>query len=150
MPELRGLLVTLTSVLLEVLVEPASDRLLMGGTANLTERALDFPAIRPVLEALEEQVVLLRLLDQSVATSEVLVRIGNETLHEGLATTAVVTSGYGVRGSRAGRCRRARPAADGLRAHDGPGGGRGPLRRHVARKSADRTLRLALLDSECQ
>jgi heat-inducible transcriptional repressor len=101
-PELRGLLVTLTSVLLEVLVEPASDRLLMGGTANLTERALDFPAIRPVLEALEEQVVLLRLLDQSVATSEVLVRIGNETLHEGLATTAVVTSGYGVRGAALG------------------------------------------------
>ena len=101
-PELRGLLVTLTSVLLEVLVEPTSDRILLGGTANLTERALDFPAIRPVLEALEEQVVLLRLLDQSVTSSRVVVSIGNETQHEGLATAAVVASGYGVRGAALG------------------------------------------------
>jgi heat-inducible transcriptional repressor len=101
-PELRGLLVTLTSVLLEVLVERGTDRILLGGTANLTERALDFPAIRPVLEALEEQVVLLRLLDQSVSSSRVVVAIGNETQHEGLATTAVVSSGYGVRGSALG------------------------------------------------
>ena len=102
-PELRGLLVTLTSVLLELLVEPSSDRLLLGGTANLTERSLDFPAIRPVLEALEEQVVLLRLLDASVLNShKVVVAIGNETQHEGLASTSVVSTGYGVRGSTLG------------------------------------------------
>ena len=101
-PELRGLLVTLTTVLLEVLVEPSSDRILLGGTANLTERSLDFPAIRPVLEALEEQVVLLRLLDESVATSKIVVAIGNETMHEGLAATSVVSTGYGVRGSALG------------------------------------------------
>ena len=101
-PELRGLLVTLTTVLLEVLVEPSSDRILLGGTANLTERTLDFPAIRPVLEALEEQVVLLRLLDESVASSKIVVAIGNETQHVGLATTAVVSSGYGVRGAALG------------------------------------------------
>jgi heat-inducible transcriptional repressor len=100
--ELRGMLATLTSVLLEVLVEPSSDRILLGGTANLTERSLDFPAIRPVLEALEEQVVLLRLLDQSIASSRVFVSIGNETQHEGLATAAVVASGYGVRGAALG------------------------------------------------
>jgi heat-inducible transcriptional repressor len=101
-PELRGLIVTLTTVLLEVLVEPSADRILLGGTANLTERALDFPAIRPVLEALEEQVVLLRLLDESVASSKIVVAIGNETQHEGLATAAMVSSGYGVRGSALG------------------------------------------------
>jgi heat-inducible transcriptional repressor len=101
-PELRGLLATLTSVLLEVLVEPSSDRIVLGGTANLTERTLDFPAIRPVLEALEEQVVLLRLLDQSTASSKIVVAIGNETQHEGLAGTAVVSTGYGVRGSALG------------------------------------------------
>jgi heat-inducible transcriptional repressor len=101
-PELRGLLATLTSVLLEVLVEHASDRILLGGTANLTERTLDFPAIRPVLEALEEQVVLLRLLDQSLSSSKIVVAIGNETRHEGLVTTSVVTGGYGVRGSALG------------------------------------------------
>ena len=101
-PELRGLLATLTTVLLETLVESHSDRIVLGGTANLTENALDFPAIRPVLEALEEQVVLLRLLDQSVATSQVVVRIGNETQHEGLVGAAVVTSGYSARGSQLG------------------------------------------------
>jgi heat-inducible transcriptional repressor len=88
--------------LLEVLVEQHNDRIVLGGTANLTEHSLDFPAIRPVLEALEEQVVLLRLLDQSVATSQVVVRIGNENEHEGLLSTSVVTSGYGMRGAAVG------------------------------------------------
>jgi heat-inducible transcriptional repressor len=93
---------TLTSVLLETLVETHSDRIVLGGTANLTENALDFPAIRPVLEALEEQVVLLRLLDQSAATTKVVVRIGNETQHEGLSGASVVTSGYGPLGAALG------------------------------------------------
>ena len=101
-PALRGLLATLTAVLLEVLVEPCSDRMVLGGTANLSQQTLDFPAIRPVLEALEEQVVLLRLLDQSVSSSKVLVRIGNETQHEGLATASVVSTGYGVHGAAVG------------------------------------------------
>jgi heat-inducible transcriptional repressor len=99
LPALRGLLATLTTVLLEVLVEPSNDRILLGGTANLSEQTLDFPAIRPVLEALEEQVVLLRLLDQSVSSTKVLVRIGNETQHEGLAAASVVSTGYGLHGS---------------------------------------------------
>ena len=101
-PELRGLLSTLTSVLLETLFEQQSDRIVLGGTANLTDHALDFPAIRPVLEALEEQVVLLRLLDRSGATSQIVVRIGNENHHEGLLATSVVTSGYGARGAALG------------------------------------------------
>jgi heat-inducible transcriptional repressor len=101
-PQLRGLLATLTSVLLETLVETHSDRIVLGGTANLTENSLDFPAIRPVLEALEEQVVLLRLLDQSVGTTQVVVRIGNETQHKGLAAASVVSSGYGPRGAALG------------------------------------------------
>jgi heat-inducible transcriptional repressor len=101
-PELRGLLTTLSAVLLETLVEQHSDRIVLGGTANLTEHSLDFPAIRPVLEALEEQVVLLRLLDQSVATSSIVVRIGNEVQHEALTATSVITSGYGVGGPSLG------------------------------------------------
>jgi heat-inducible transcriptional repressor len=100
--KLRGLRATLTSVLLEVLVEPSNDRMLLGGTANLSQQTLDFPAIRPVLEALEEQVVLLRLLDQSMTSSKVVVRIGNETQHEGLAAASVVSTGYGVHGSAVG------------------------------------------------
>jgi heat-inducible transcriptional repressor len=101
-PPLRGLLTTLTTVLLETLVEPSTDRIVLGGTANLTEHALDFPAIRPVLEALEEQVVLLRLLDQSVSSSQIVVRIGNENEYEGLASTSVVTTRYGAGGTPLG------------------------------------------------
>jgi heat-inducible transcriptional repressor len=98
-PNLRGMLATLSTVLLEVLVEPASDRIVLGGTANLSQQTLDFPAIRPVLEALEEQFVLLRLLDQSVSSSKVLVQIGNETQIEGLSGASVVSTGYGMHGS---------------------------------------------------
>jgi heat-inducible transcriptional repressor len=101
-PKLRGMLATLSSVLFEVLVEPTNDRVVLGGTANLSQQTIDFPAIRPVLEALEEQVVLLRLLDQSVSSSKVLVRIGNETQHEGLAAASVVSTGYGLHGSTVG------------------------------------------------
>jgi heat-inducible transcriptional repressor len=100
--KLRGMVATLSSILLEVLVEPTNDRIVLGGTANLSQQTLDFPAIRPVLEALEEQVVLLRLLDQSVSSSKVLVRIGNETQHEGLAAASVVSTGYGLHGERVG------------------------------------------------
>ena len=100
--ELRGLVATLTSVLLETLVDAHSDRIVLGGTANLAEHAFDFPAIRPVLEALEEQVVLLRLLDESMASTQVLVHIGNENVHLGLQSASVVTSGYGPPGAAVG------------------------------------------------
>lgn len=93
---LRGIVSTLTSVLLEALVDPGSGRVILGGTANLTEHALDFPAMRPVLEALEEQVVLLRLLDQAQGGGQILVRIGSENVHEGLQSTSVVSSAYGA------------------------------------------------------
>jgi heat-inducible transcriptional repressor len=96
---LNALVATLTTVLLEALVEHPSERVVLAGSANLTEHSLDFPAIRPVLEALEEQVVLLRLLDQqTVAAGQVLVRIGNENLYEGLQTASVVSAGYGSSG----------------------------------------------------
>jgi heat-inducible transcriptional repressor len=101
-PNLRGMLTTLSTVLLEVLVEPTSDRIVLGGTANLSQQTLDFPAIRPVLEALEEQFVLLRLLDQSMSSNKVLVQIGNETQIEGLAGASVVSTGYGLHGAAVG------------------------------------------------
>jgi heat-inducible transcriptional repressor len=101
-PELRGLVATLSTVLLETLAEQHSDRVVLGGTANLTEHALDFPAMRPVLEALEEQVVLLKLLDQAVATTNVVVRIGNENEHEAFTSTSLVTTGYGIGGASLG------------------------------------------------
>ncbi|MGH3506927.1 MAG: heat-inducible transcriptional repressor HrcA, partial [Nocardioidaceae bacterium] len=48
-----------------------------------------------LLEALEEHVVLLKLLGEATSPSLVTVRIGHEVPHEELAATSVVASGYG-------------------------------------------------------
>jgi len=94
--ELRPVVSTMTGVLLETLLERPEERVVLGGTANLTRSALDFPGtIRPVLEALEEHVVLLRLLGEVQSPSRVLVRIGGENPYEGLRSTSVVSVGYG-------------------------------------------------------
>jgi heat-inducible transcriptional repressor len=95
-PHLRGLVATVSATLLETLVEPSEDRLVIGGTANLTRgNALDFPGtVRPLLEALEEQVIVLRLMS-SVDASTVLVRIGEENAHEALTGASFVSVGYG-------------------------------------------------------
>jgi heat-inducible transcriptional repressor len=93
---LRGLIATVSATLLETLVEPGEDRLVIGGTANLAHgHALDFPGtVRPLLEALEEQVVVLRLMS-SVDPSTVMVRIGEENAHEALTGASFVSVGYG-------------------------------------------------------
>jgi len=93
---LRPLVGAVGSALVETLVEPGEDRLVIGGTANLAGgSAMDFPgSVRPLLEALEEQVVVLRLMSE-VDPSTVLVRIGEENAHESLAGASVVTVGYG-------------------------------------------------------
>ncbi|MFJ9667584.1 heat-inducible transcriptional repressor HrcA [Streptomyces sp. SID8111] len=97
-PEDRGAVSTVLSTLLETLVEENEERLMIGGTANLTRFGHDFPlVIRPVLEALEEQVVLLKLLGEAKDPG-VTVRIGHENAHEGLNSTSVVSVGYGSGG----------------------------------------------------
>ncbi|MFY1676829.1 MULTISPECIES: heat-inducible transcriptional repressor HrcA [unclassified Streptomyces] len=97
-PEDRGTVSMVLSTLLETLVEENEERLMIGGTANLTRFGHDFPLmIRPVLEALEEQMVLLKLLGEAQDPG-VTVRIGHENAHEGLNSTSVVSVGYGSGG----------------------------------------------------
>ncbi|KUI23167.1 heat-inducible transcriptional repressor HrcA [Mycobacterium sp. IS-1496] len=87
------------TVLVETLVEHAEERLLLGGTANLTRNTADFGgSLRSVLEALEEQVVVLRLLAAQQEAGKVTVRIGHETEAEQMAGTSVVTTAYGSSG----------------------------------------------------
>ncbi|HLZ37873.1 MAG TPA: heat-inducible transcriptional repressor HrcA [Mycobacteriales bacterium] len=87
---------SLTSVVLETLVERSEERVVLGGTANLTRLTMDFPdTISPVLEALEEHVVLLRLLGEATDPSTVRVSIGHENPHKALVSTSVVATGYG-------------------------------------------------------
>ena len=69
---------------------------MIGGAANLARFGTDFPrTIQPVLEALEEQVVLLKLLGEAHDPTTVHVKIGEENSVEGLRSTSVVTVGYG-------------------------------------------------------
>jgi heat-inducible transcriptional repressor len=95
-PHLRALVAAVRAALVETLVEPGEDRLVIGGTANLARTAVDFPgSLRPLLEALEEQVVVLRLISEVDAGGAVLVRIGEENAHEALTGASVVSVGYG-------------------------------------------------------
>ena len=88
------------TVLLETLVEHVEERLLLGGTANLTHNTADFGGeLRPILEALEEQVVVLRLLAAQREAGKVTVRIGHETEVEEMAGTSVVSTTYGAPGT---------------------------------------------------
>jgi heat-inducible transcriptional repressor len=82
------------SMILESVVERHEEKVVFGGTANLA--VSDFSrSLREVLEALEEQVVLIRLLGEAAEPS-VTVRIGSENPIEGLRDTSVVAAGYGA------------------------------------------------------
>jgi heat-inducible transcriptional repressor len=84
------------AALLEMLGSETSSRMVIGGMPNLTRYAADPGSMKPVLEALEEQVVLLTLLGEATADA-VTVRIGQENPFKELQTTSVVASGYGSR-----------------------------------------------------
>jgi len=87
------------TVLVETLVDHTEERLLLGGTANLTRNTADFGgSLRSVLEALEEQVVVLKLLAAQQEAGKVTVRIGHETEAEQMAGTSVVSTLYGSSG----------------------------------------------------
>lgn len=92
----RPLVDTLTGAVRQLLEAGRQDRIVMAGTANLARTHGDFPqTIGPILEALEEQVVLLRLLTEMEQDVRGLsVRIGSENAGS-LADTSVVAASYG-------------------------------------------------------
>ena len=82
------------SAVIEMAIERAEEKVVLAGTANLARFSDDFQlTMHPVLEALEEQVVLLRLLGDAAET--VKVRIGSEQSEQNLKSTSLVTVGYG-------------------------------------------------------
>jgi len=96
--DLRDPMLRVATVLIETLVEHPEERLVLGGTANLTRNVADFPgSLRQVLEALEEQVIVLKLLAASRDPGRVLVRIGEENEAAEMRSTSVVSIGYGSR-----------------------------------------------------
>ncbi len=91
----RPAVTAVVATLLETVVERHEERVMLAGTANLAAFGEDINgAVRPVLEALEEQMVLLRLLGETRSGDALTVRIGHENEVEGLTSTSVVTVGY--------------------------------------------------------
>ncbi len=92
----RPLVATVVSVLLDALVEHPEERLVLSGTSNITGAWADQPStLRGVLEALDEQVTLLKLLAALDAPDALVVSIGRENADLNLATSALVSAGYG-------------------------------------------------------
>ncbi len=95
-PADRAQVAVIAAALVEAMSNERLDgRVVVGGTANLARFGEGFDAsIKPMLEALEEHVVLLKLLGEASADS-ITVRIGHEGPYQELATTSVIATGYG-------------------------------------------------------
>ncbi|MDY5585390.1 MAG: heat-inducible transcriptional repressor HrcA [Arcanobacterium sp.] len=105
----------------QILQAETEERVVITGTGNLSRYDIDFSnTISPVLDALEEQVVLLKLFEHHRAaqvqsrkmhsqssnaqlnsrtvpaqTRNVQVHIGHENINDAFAETSVISSGYG-------------------------------------------------------
>ncbi|ROR71758.1 heat-inducible transcriptional repressor HrcA [Bogoriella caseilytica] len=91
----RPLVERVAAQLKQSLESEPEERIVMAGTANLARADVDFTrTISPVLQALEEQVVLLKLFSE-MAEDALTVRIGSENRDEALMETSIITSLYG-------------------------------------------------------
>ena len=96
-PDDRPVASLVVTTLVEAFSDERSDeRVAVGGAANLVRYGADFDrSVRPVLEALEEHVVLLTLLGEATSPSLLTVRIGSEVPFEEFSSTSVVATSYG-------------------------------------------------------
>ncbi len=100
-PLLRGPALACATVLVETMLERPNDRLILAGTPNLVRTG----ELNGVLDALEEQVVVLRLLSAARdhggvddhGPNGISVTIGEENGPAELQSAAVVATGYGSR-----------------------------------------------------
>lgn len=86
----------LAGIIGEELAEFRQERLVMAGAATLARREQDFRgSIHPLLEAIEEQVTLLRLMSEMVTDEQGLAAsIGTENEAFGLPEASIVASNY--------------------------------------------------------
>ncbi len=87
---------TLAGIVIDELGEFRQEKLVMAGAATLARREQDFRgSIHPLLEAIEEQVTLLRLMSEMVADEHGLAAsIGTENAPFGLGEASIVASNY--------------------------------------------------------
>lgn len=97
-PEASRTYAVIVAAMVEAMSDHRSDeRVVVGGAANLARFGDNFDqSIKPMLEALEEHVVLLKLLGHATSSSHVTVRIGHEGPIDQLSSTSVVATGYGA------------------------------------------------------
>jgi heat-inducible transcriptional repressor len=95
---------TLAATLADQAKFTRSDRLVVAGAANLVRTEQDFAgSILGVIEAIEEQVVILKLFGEIASDEGIAVRIGRENAAFGLGETSVVSSSFAVPGRDASR-----------------------------------------------
>ena len=85
------------AAVVDLVAATREERIIMAGTANLARSGSEFgEKMAPILEAFEEQVVLLKLLTSMAEDHEgISVRIGRENTHESFSSTSVVAAEYG-------------------------------------------------------
>jgi heat-inducible transcriptional repressor len=95
-PDARGVVNTVIATVLEALGDTYQERVTVAGAANLVQFGQEFDhGVRPLLEALEEHVVLLRLMGEVTSPSSLRISIGEENAEDGLPAASVVSTGYG-------------------------------------------------------
>ena len=104
-PQRRATVELIASTLTEQITANRQEKLIIAGAANLVRTEGDFAgSILPVLEAVEEQVVLLRLFSEMQADEHgISISIGRENAPFGLAETSVLASGYSSAGGALAR-----------------------------------------------
>ena len=102
-PHLSSATSHIASALSDSIQANRQQKLVMAGTANLVRTEEDFHgSIYPVLDAIEEQVILLKLLTEMKADAhEVAVSIGREHSNSGLEQTSLLATGYTSAGESA-------------------------------------------------
>ena len=92
----RAVATAVSTTIIDQIESTRQERLIMAGAANLVRTEGDFSgSVTPVLEAIEEQVELLKLFGEMAQDQHgVSVRIGRENVSAPLSEASVVASGY--------------------------------------------------------
>jgi heat-inducible transcriptional repressor len=100
----RMFAISTVDALVEALAGETEERVIIAGAAHLTKYGEDFHSnVFPVLEALEEHVVLLRLLSERTSDEAITVRIGAENAVASMTDASVMTAGYRTDAGEIGR-----------------------------------------------
>lgn len=97
-PSMQYFVLKCSTTLIDTLVEQPSDRLIMSGASNLTQLS----GLPGIIEALEEQVIVLKLMANLPDLGSVAVSIGEENEDEELRGASIVATAYGSENSTLG------------------------------------------------